>query len=117
MLLQLHLVRNSLLSFTARSQCISRIEGALKEIHNLAQGGTAVGTVNTRKNFDKQIIRENIKNYKISFKPVKNKFAALAAHDAIVNFSSTMNTTAVCLMKIANDIRFLDRDLEAVMVN
>ena len=36
-----------------------------------------------------------------------NKFAALAAHDAIVNFSGTMNTAAVCLMKIANDIRFL----------
>ena len=36
-----------------------------------------------------------------------NKFAALAAHDAIVNFSGTLNTTAVCLMKIANDIRFL----------
>ena len=41
------------------------------------------------------------------FKPAKNKFAALAAHDAIVNFSGTLNTTAVCLMKIANDIRFL----------
>ena len=37
----------------------------------------------------------------------KNKFAALASHDPIVNFSGTLNTTAVCLMKIANDIRFL----------
>ena len=36
-----------------------------------------------------------------------NKFSALAAHDSIVNFSGTLNTTAVCLMKIANDIRFL----------
>jgi fumarate hydratase class II len=44
---------------------------------------------------------------KLPFKPAPNKFAALAAHDAIVNFSGTMNTTAVCLMKIANDIRFL----------
>ena len=41
------------------------------------------------------------------FKPATNKFAALAAHDEIVNFSGTLNTTAVCLMKIANDIRFL----------
>ncbi len=41
------------------------------------------------------------------FKPTKNKFAALAAHDGIVNFSGTLNTTAVSLMKIANDIRFL----------
>ena len=45
---------------------------------------------------------------KISFKPASNKFAALAAHDEIAqNFSGTLNTTAVCLMKIANDIRFL----------
>ena len=44
---------------------------------------------------------------KLPFKPSENKFAALAAHDSIVNFSGTMNTTAVCLMKIANDIRFL----------
>ena len=43
----------------------------------------------------------------INFKPSKNKFAALAAHDSIVNFSGTLNTTAVCLLKIANDIRFL----------
>ena len=44
---------------------------------------------------------------KLPFKPATNKFAALASHDAIVNFSGTLNTTAVCLMKIANDIRFL----------
>jgi len=44
---------------------------------------------------------------KIPFKPAKNKFAALASHDAIVNYSGTLNTAAVCLMKIANDIRFL----------
>jgi fumarate hydratase class II len=43
----------------------------------------------------------------LPFKPASNKFAALAAHDEIVNFSGTLNTTAVCLMKIANDIRFL----------
>ena len=44
---------------------------------------------------------------KLPLKPAANKFAALASHDSIVNFSGTMNTTAVCLMKIANDIRFL----------
>ena len=89
-------------------KCIFRIEAALKEIHYLAQGGTAVGTgLNTRKNFDKKIIKEISKITKIPFKPATNKFAALAAHDEIVNFSGTLNTTAVCLMKIANDIRFL----------
>ncbi len=89
-------------------ECINRIEDALKEIYYLAQGGTAVGTgLNTKKNFDVKIIKEISKITKLPFKPARNKFAALAAHDAIVNFSGTMNTTAVCLMKIANDIRFL----------
>ena len=89
-------------------KCISRIENALKEIYYLAQGGTAVGTgLNTRKNFDRKIIKEISRITKIPFKPAANKFAALAAHDEIVNFSGTLNTAAVCLMKIANDIRFL----------
>ena len=88
--------------------CIFRIKNALKEIYYLAQGGTAVGTgINTKKGFDKSIINEIKKITKLPFKPTKNKFAALAAHDEIVNFSGTLNTTAVCLMKIANDIRFL----------
>ena len=89
-------------------QCIIRIEHALKEIYFLAQGGTAVGTgLNTRKNFDKKIVKEISKITKIPFKPAPNKFASLAAHDEVVNFSGTLNTAAVCLMKIANDIRFL----------
>ena len=89
-------------------ESIKRIEKALDEIYFLAQGGTAVGTgLNTRKNFDKQIVREISKITKLPFKVTPNKFAALAAHDPIVNFSGTMNTAAVCLMKIANDIRFL----------
>ncbi len=88
--------------------CINRIKIAIKEIYLLAQGGTAVGTgINTKKNFDKKICKVISKLTKISFRPSKNKFAALAAHDSIVNFSGTLNTTAVCLLKIANDIRFL----------
>ena len=88
--------------------CIYRIKNALNEIFFLAQGGTAVGTgINSKKGFDKKIINEIKKITKLPFKPTKNKFAALAAHDQIVNFSGTLNTTAVSLMKIANDIRFL----------
>jgi len=90
------------------TKCIQRIELSLEEIYFLAQGGTAVGTgLNTKKGFDKKIVNELKKITKLPFKPTPNKFAALASHDAIVNFSGTMNTTAVCLMKIANDIRFL----------
>ena len=93
---------------TQLKKCINRIESALQEIYFLAQGGTAVGTgLNTKKNFDKQIVKEISKITKLPFKVAQNKFAALAAHDEIVNFSGTLNTAAVSLMKIANDIRFL----------
>ena len=87
---------------------IERIEFALKEIFFLAQGGTAVGTgINSRKGFDKKIVKEIAKFTKLPFKPAINKFAELAAHDSIINFSGTLNTCAVALMKISNDIRFL----------
>ena len=87
---------------------IERIEYALKEIYCLAQGGTAVGTgINSKKNFDKKVVREIAKFTKTKFKPAVNKFAELAAHDSIVNFSGALNTCAVALMKISNDIRFL----------
>ena len=90
------------------TKSIERIEYALKEIYYLAQGGTAVGTgINSKKNFDKKIVKEISKFTKIPFKPAANKFAELAAHDSIVNFSGTLNTCAVALMKISNDIRFL----------
>jgi len=89
-------------------KCIERIEYALKEIYFLAQGGTAVGTgLNSKKGFDKKIVKEIAKYTKIPFMPAHNKFAELAAHDSIVNFSGTLNTCAVALMKISNDIRFL----------
>ena len=89
-------------------ESIRRIEIALKEIYYLAQGGTAVGTgLNTRKNFDKKIVRSISRITKLPFKVSPNKFAALATHGPIVNFSGAMNTAAVSLMKIANDIRFL----------
>jgi len=87
---------------------IERIKFSLKDILFLAQGGTAVGTgLNTKKNFDKKIIREISKFCKVPFKPAPNKFSELAAHDAIVGFSGALNSCAVALMKISNDIRFL----------
>src|SRR5210317_306391 len=90
------------------SKCIARINRALLEIYPLAQGGTAVGTgINSRKGWDKKIAAEIKKITKLPFHTAKNIFEALAAHDSIVNFSGTLNTSAVALMKIANDIRFL----------
>jgi fumarate hydratase class II len=87
---------------------IKRIEIALKEVYFLAQGGTAVGTgINSKKGFDKKIALEIKKITKLPFKTAPNKFEALASHEPIVNLSATLNTLAVALMKIANDIRFL----------
>ena len=87
---------------------LERIKIALKEIYFLAQGGTAVGTgINSKKNFDKKIVKEISRFTKLPFKPAPNKFAELAAHDAVVNFSGSLNACAVALMKISNDIRFL----------
>ena len=93
---------------TQLKKCIERIEFSLKEIYFLAQGGTAVGTgINSKKGFDKKVVKEIAKYTKLPFKPAQNKFAELAAHDSIVNFSGILNTCAVSLMKISNDIRFL----------
>lgn len=87
---------------------LERVEDALKKIYLLAQGGTAVGTgINSRKGFDIKFAEEVAKFTKQPFKTAPNKFESLAAHDALVEFSGTLNTIAVSLMKIANDIRLL----------
>ncbi|CAG8452321.1 6763_t:CDS:10 [Paraglomus occultum] len=87
---------------------IERIESSLPRLYNLAQGGTAVGTgINTYKGFDVEVAKEISKLTGLPFKTAPNKFEALAAHDAIVETSGALNTVAVSLMKIANDIRLL----------
>jgi len=87
---------------------IERIQGALPRLYNLAQGGTAVGTgLNTRKGFAENVAAEIANITKLPFRTAPNKFEALAAHDAIVEASGALNTIAVSLMKIANDIRLL----------
>jgi len=87
---------------------IQRATESLKRLYNLAQGGTAVGTgLNAPKGFDKKVASEIASYTGLPFKTAPNKFEALAAHDAIVEASGALNTIAVSLMKIANDIRFL----------
>ena len=85
-----------------------RIIEALKEVYCLAQGGTAVGTgINTYIGFDVEFADLISKMTGLPFRTADNKFEALASHDAITNFSGTLNTLATSLHKIANDIRFL----------
>ena len=87
---------------------IARLKKVLPQIQLLAQGGTAVGTgLNAKKGFDKVFAAEVSKLTKLPFKTAPNKFEALAASDAIVELSGTLNTIAASLFKIANDIRFL----------
>ncbi len=86
----------------------ARVKDTLPRLYQLAQGGTAVGTgLNAKKGFDKMIAAEIKKATGLPFKTAENKFEALAAHDAIVEASGALNTLAVSLMKIANDIRLL----------
>jgi fumarate hydratase class II len=85
-----------------------RIQGCLPRLLELAQGGTAVGTgLNTRVGFDTAIAAEVARITGMPFVTADNKFEALAAHDAVVEASGTLNVLAVSLNKIANDIRFL----------
>ena len=87
---------------------IERVRTALGDIHELAQGGTAVGTgLNTKKGWDVAIAAKIAEITGLPFVTAPNKFEALAAHDAMVMFSGALKTVAASLFKIANDIRLL----------
>ncbi|KAI9486208.1 MAG: fumarate hydratase [Benjaminiella poitrasii] len=87
---------------------IDRIQTTLPRLSYLAQGGTAVGTgLNTQKGFDVRIAQAVSESTGFDFRTAPNKFEALASNDAMVECSGALNTIAVSLMKIANDIRLL----------
>lgn len=87
---------------------IERVRNSLPELYALAQGGTAVGTgVNSTQGFDQIFADEVASLTGLPFVTANNKFEALASHDALVTFSGALNTLAVSLNKIANDIRLL----------
>jgi fumarate hydratase class II len=88
--------------------CIQRIEQLLPELHQLALGGTAVGTgLNTHPDFAIAAANHIAKLTNIPFVSATNKFEALACHDPLVMAHSTLKVLACALMKIANDIRWL----------
>ena len=87
---------------------ITRIESAMGDLLELALGGTAVGTgLNTHPEFADTVAGHIADNTGMPFVSADNKFAQLAAHDALVAASGALNTLAASLMKIANDIRWL----------
>jgi fumarate hydratase class II len=87
---------------------IERVKATLPRVTQLAIGGTAVGTgLNTFVGYDQLVSKTVSQLTGKSFVPAPNKFESLAAHDAMVELSGALNTVAVSLNKIANDIRLL----------
>jgi fumarate hydratase, class II len=87
---------------------VQAIKNSLPHLAELALGGTAVGTgINTPKNYAENVARKIAALTGLPFVSARNKFEALAAHDAIVESHGALKTVAVSLMKIANDIRML----------
>ncbi|MEI7747044.1 MAG: class II fumarate hydratase [Actinomycetota bacterium] len=87
---------------------LERIEACLPGLYELAAGGTAVGTgLNTHPEFGERVAARIAAITDLPFKTAPNKFAALAAHDALVFASGALRTLAVALMKIADDLRWL----------
>src|SRR5713226_9179058 len=87
---------------------LERLDATLPGLYELAIGGTAVGTgLNAPPEFADRIAATIAELTGLPFVSAPNKFAALAAHDALVWASGTVRTLAVSLMKIANDVRWL----------
>jgi len=87
---------------------LSQIEYSLKNIYNLAAGGTAVGTgLNTHPSFGKMVAKEVQKETKLPFVSAPNKFALLSSHNAVLEMSNAFSVLATNIMKIANDIRWM----------
>ena len=87
-------------------QALAGVRASLPALHELALGGTAVGTgLNTDARFAEAAARHISELTGKPFHPAANFFAALSAHDAVVNASAALRTLAGDLMKIANDVR------------
>ena len=88
--------------------CLGEVRSAEKGLYELAIGGTAVGTgLNANPGFGDLAASYFAKETGFPFVSAANKFAALAAHDALVTTSASLRTLAGTLMKIANDVRWL----------
>ncbi len=87
---------------------LRRIESTLDDLYELAAGGTAVGTgLNTHAEFGVRVAGAIAELTGLPFITAPNKFAALAAHDALVATSGVLRTLAASLIKIADDLRWL----------
>ena len=88
---------------------MARVEATAPRLNALAQGGTAVGTgINAHPEFGKRIAAELAKRTGVAFKASDNYFESLSSQDAAVELSGQLKTVAVSLMKIANDLRWMN---------
>lgn len=96
-------------SFAEQLRAIeSAIQKTLPFIYELALGGTAVGTgLNSHKDYAESVAEIIAQKTGLHFLTAPNKFSVMAAHDACALMSGVLNTLAVALMKIANDIRWM----------
>lgn len=91
------------------TSALLQIENTLPAIHQLAIGGTAVGTgVNADKAFGDLVVEQLSNATALNFKVANNRFAALASQDAAVSLSGQLKTLATALMKISNDLRWMN---------
>ncbi len=88
---------------------IARIKATLPRIYQLAQGGTAVGTgINAHPEFAQKFSDGLASETGLAFRPNESFFESLSCQDAIVELSGQCKTLAVSLMKIANDLRWMN---------
>ena len=91
------------------ADCEARLAAVTPRLHALAQGGTAVGTgINARPQFGAVFARHLARHTGIAFRPAENYFAALAGQDTAVELSGQLKVLSVSLMKIANDLRWMN---------
>jgi fumarate hydratase class II len=89
--------------------CEARLEAVTPRLHALAQGGTAVGTgINARPQFGAVFARHLAALTGIAFRPSENYFEALSSQDTAVELSGQLKVLSVSLMKIANDLRWMN---------
>jgi fumarate hydratase class II len=89
--------------------CHSRVAGVLPRLSGLAQGGTAVGTgINAHPEFGSRVAAALAAHTGLAFHPADNHFEAMGSQDTAVELSGQLKTTAVSLMKIANDLRWMN---------
>jgi len=103
-------MQQELLAWSAQlGSALARFNDCAKRLHELPLGGTAVGTgVNADPKMTVLACKYLSKHIGMSLKPAHNKFESMAAQDHLVELSGHCNSLAVCLMKISNDLRWMN---------